>query len=84
MGDNLKQHADYVAPTGLVGVRYAIAKAAGWEWCEEHHRTRWAGEGSCWRLHDKGLGGGLVHPKEGWQDYDPMLRDEGDAERGWD
>ena len=46
--------------TGLEKVLKAVADAAGWDWCDEHRQSR------CNR-----------HPlPEGWQDYNPMLRDE--------
>lgn len=50
------------ALTGLEKVRKACADAAGWDWCDEHHRARCP-------LHSL---------PEGWQDYNPMLRDEGE------
>jgi len=35
------------AITGLERVRQAIAISGGYEWCDEHRRIRWWGEGSC-------------------------------------
>jgi len=64
--------------TGLEKVRLAVCKAAGWTWCDEHRRARFHGQHSCDALHP------VVIRPEGWQDYNPMLRDEGDAERGRD
>lgn len=41
---------------GLVRARQGVAKAAGWEWCEEHQRARFDGHGSCSPLHNKPCG----------------------------
>lgn len=54
---------------GLEKVRLAVARAAGWPWCDEHRRARYDGSNPCDDQHPK-------QRVEGWQDYNPMLRDE--------
>ena len=55
--------------TGLEKVRKACVEAAGELWCEEHRCGRYWGSVPCDSLHPKARA-------RGWQDYDPMLRDE--------
>lgn len=36
---------------GLAAVRYAVTRAAGWDWCPLHGRSRWDGPDSCRKQH---------------------------------